>query len=390
MLAILDPFSGIAGDMMLGALVEVGLDRAWLSSLPERLSLADVKVRITQTERSHIACTKVDFDIPPQPHGRHIAQIAEIVRQSDAPELVKSRAIDAFNAIALVEGAMHGVPPEQVHLHEVGAVDAILDVVGSIWGLQLLGVERVHCGTISLGDGTVRAAHGVLPVPAPATLRLLAGHPVRMGPPGSGELVTPTGAALVRVLSEGPPPNTFVPVRDGFGAGTKELRGRPNALRIVLAEPVASHGSGLEYVILLATDIDDMTPEHIAVAADAIRGAGALDVVVSPVQMKKGRLGSRIEVLASPSDVNRLEQLLFSQTTTLGIRRTPIERATLHREEQKVRVLDHDVRLKIATLPNGQKRVKPELEDLKVVARLSGRPVAELAALALTLSEREK
>lgn len=389
MLAILDPFSGIAGDMVLGALVEVGLDAQWLHALPGRLGLDGIGVRVAKTERSHIACTKVDFDIPPQPHGRHIAQIAELVRNSDAPSTVKDRAMETFGAIATVEGAMHGVAPEAVHLHEVGAVDAILDVVGSIWGLEILGVERVYCGTVSLGDGSVRAAHGILPVPAPATLRLLAGHPVRMGPAGAGELVTPTGAALIRVLSEGPPPSAFIPRRDGYGAGTRELAGRPNALRIVLADPVTAVGSGLEYVILLATDIDDMTPEHIAAAADSLRGAGALDVVVSPVYMKKGRIGSRLEVLATPSDAERLEQVVFAETTTLGVRRTSLERTVLAREERRVRLLDHDVRLKVATLPDGQRRVKPELEDLKVIARVSGRPVAELAAMALKLSERE-
>lgn len=389
MIAILDPFSGIAGDMTLGALVDLGLEPGWLTALPDRLGLSGVQVRITQTERSHIACTKVHFDIPPQPHARHIAEISAIVTRSDAPDRVKSRALEAFDAIATVEGAMHGVDPAEVHLHEVGAVDAILDVVGSLWGFQLLGVERVYCGTISLGDGSVRTAHGMLPVPAPATLRLLTGHAVRMGPPGTGELVTPTGAALIRVLSEGPPPAAFVPRRDGFGAGTRELSGRPNVLRVILADPITTHGSGLEYIILLATDIDDMTPEHIAVSAEAIRGAGALDVVVSPVYMKKGRLGSRIEVLANPHDATRLEQALFAQTTTLGVRRTSIERAVLAREERSVRVLDHNVRIKIATLPNGERRVKPELEDLKELSRESGRPVAELAALALMLSERE-
>lgn len=389
MLAILDPFSGISGDMTLGALVELGLDQDWLVGLPGTLGLDGVGVRIAKTERNHISCTKVDFEIPPQPHGRHVAEIAELVRRSSAPNDVKGRAMDAFNAIATVEGAMHGVAPEEVHLHEVGAVDAILDVVGSIWGMQLLGVTRVHCGTISLGDGTVRAAHGVLPVPAPATLRLLTGHPVRMGPPGSGELVTPTGAALIRVMSEGPPPSSFIPRRDGYGAGTKQLAGRPNVLRIVLAEPLAAHGTGLEYIVLLATDIDDMTAEHIAIAADALRAGGALDVTVAPLYMKKGRLGSRVEVMAKPRDAERLEQMLFAQTTTLGVRRTPLERSVLVREERRVRVLDHDVRLKIAVLPNGQRRVKPELEDLKALSGVSGRPVAELAALALTLSERE-
>lgn len=389
MLGILDPFSGISGDMTLGALIDVGLDTEWLSALPGRLGLADVRVRIAKTERSHLACTKVDFDIPPQPHGRHLSEILEIVSRSEAPESVKMRATEGFLALATVEGAMHGADPEHVHLHEVGAVDAILDIVGAIWGFEILGVSRVHCGTISLGDGTVRAAHGRLPVPAPATLRLLAGHAVRMGPPGSGELVTPTGAALIRVLSQGPPPHTIIPRRDGYGAGTKELQGRPNVLRLILADAVAAHGTGLEYVVQLATDIDDMTPEHVAVAADVLRAAGALDVTVSPVYMKKGRLASRIEVLAQPHHASSLERVLFAQTTTLGVRRTAIERSVLTREERKVRVLDHDVRLKVSTLPNGERRVKPELEDLKKLALESGRPVAELAALALTLSERE-
>jgi uncharacterized protein (TIGR00299 family) protein len=360
-----------------------------LQALPHRLALDDVRVRVAKTERGHIACTKVDFEIPPQPHARHLAEIADIVTHSEAPETVKARATAAFRTLAAIEGAMHGVEPEEVHLHEVGAVDAILDIVGAIWGFEMLGISRVHCGTISLGDGSVRAAHGTLPVPAPATLRLLEGHTVRMGPPGSGELVTPTGAALIRVLSAGPPPQTIIPRRDGYGAGTKELPGRPNVLRLILADAVPAHGSGLEYVVQLATDIDDMTPEHIAVAAEALRTAGALDVTVSAVQMKKGRLGSRIEVLARAHDASRLEHALFAHTTTLGVRRVPIERAVLAREERRIRVLDHDVRLKVSTLPNGERRVKPELEDLKKLAVESGRPVAELAALALTLSERE-
>jgi uncharacterized protein (DUF111 family) len=199
--AILDPFSGIAGDMTLGAMLAVGLDPAWLRALPETLGLRDIRVDIQEVIRGEIVCQKVDFDIPPQPHGRHIAQIRELVAASGAPAAVRQRADAAFTAIATAEGEIHGMPADDVHLHEVGAVDAILDVVGVVWGLQQLGVEQVYCGTISLGDGTVKAAHGVLPVPAPATLKLLEGHPVRPGPENSGELVTPTGAAVVRRLS---------------------------------------------------------------------------------------------------------------------------------------------------------------------------------------------
>ncbi len=208
-IGILDPFSGIAGDMTLGALVDCGLDPAWLLALPGRLGLDGVSVRIRDVIRGELACKKVDFDIPPQPHGRHLSEIRSIVARSDAPPDVRARADAAFLAIATVEGAIHGVRPESVHLHEVGAVDAILDVLGSIWGFAMLGVDTVYCGPIALGDGTVESAHGTLPVPAPATLKLLEGLVVRPGPAGSGELVTPTGAALVRVLSAGRPPSAI-------------------------------------------------------------------------------------------------------------------------------------------------------------------------------------
>ena len=247
-IAILDPFSGIAGDMTLGALLQVGLDPEWLRALPGVLGLDDVGVEIREVIRGEIVCQKVDFDIPPQPHGRHIREIKQLVARSGAPERVRELADRAFMAIATAEGEIHGMPPEEVHLHEVGAVDAILDVVGVIWGLELLGVERVYAGTIALGDGTVRAAHGLLPVPAPATLKLLEGLPVRPGPEGSGELVTPTGAALVRVLSSGPPPAEYIPLRSGFGAGTKDFRGRANALRVILADEqrATRRGRGLD------------------------------------------------------------------------------------------------------------------------------------------------
>src|SRR6476660_4577604 len=255
--AILDPFSGISGDMTLGALIGVGLDPEWLRALPERMGLPQVGVDIREVLRGEIVCWKVDFDIPPQPHGRHIDQIRELVARSDAPAEVRERADRVFWSIAASEGEIHGLPPEQVHLHEVGAVDAILDVVGAIWGLSMLEVEDVRCGTIRTGDGTVRAAHGLLPVPAPATLKLLEGHVVQPGPEGAGELVTPTGAGLVRVLSAGPPPACYVPLRSGFGAGTKDFPGRANALRLILAELATEAGTaGIEEeVVMLACDV---------------------------------------------------------------------------------------------------------------------------------------
>src|SRR5215218_2933014 len=310
-IAILDPFSGISGDMTLGALVGVGLDPEWLRALPARLGLADVTVRIQDVLRGELACKKVDFDIPPQPHGRHIDDIRRLVAAAAVPEHVRRRADAAFTAIAVAEGAIHGMPPEQVHLHEVGAVDAILDVVGAVWGLAELGVEDVRCGVIRTGDGTVRAAHGVLPIPAPATLKLLEGHRVSPGPEGSGELVTPTGAGLVRELSTGAPPAEYVPRASGFGAGTKDFPGRANALRIVLADVDAATSAEREPVSLVSADLDDMSPEYLAAVADRVRAEGALDAVLSPVTMKKGRQGTRIEILCRPSDAARFESLLL-------------------------------------------------------------------------------
>ena len=384
--AILDPFSGIAGDMTLGALVHVGLDPDWLRALPPTLGLADVRVDIREVIRGEIVCQKVDFEIPPQPHGRHISEIRELVNRSGAPALVRERADATFTAIATAEGEIHGMPPEEVHLHEVGAVDAILDVVGVIWGLDQIGVEQVYCGPIALGDGTVKAAHGLLPVPAPATLKLLEGHPVRPGPEGSGELVTPTGAALVRTLSSGPPPLEYVPVRSGFGAGTKDFRGRANALRIILAD--VGDRSTREALVELVCDIDDMSAEYLAAAMERVRDAGALDVTVFAATMKHGRQGVRVEVLCRQPDVQRLEDLLLVETMTIGVRRRAVERRALDRGVMQITVLGHVIRAKVVTLPNGSRRAKPEFADVERVALATKRPLQDISRLATAEAER--
>jgi uncharacterized protein (TIGR00299 family) protein len=386
-IAILEPFSGISGDMTLGALLDVGLDPEWLRALPARLGLDGVEVRIQRVRRSEIACTKVDFDIPPQPHGRGIVEIRELVARAGVPDAVRERADAAFTAIAQAEGAIHGVAPERVHLHEVGAVDAILDVVGAVWGFAQLDVERIYCGPITLGDGSVQAAHGLLPVPAPATLKLLEGHPVRPGPEGAGELVTPTGAALVRVLSSGPPPASYVPLRSGFGAGTKDPRGRPNALRLTLAES-ARGAFDVESLVQLSTDVDDMDGEQLADVAERLRAGGALDVVLVPTLMKKGRPGTRIDVLSTPARARHLEDALFIHSSTIGVRRVNIERDALPRTEHTICVLDHEIRVKVVTLPTGARRAKAEHDDVARVAVATRRSVREIASLAREAAER--
>jgi pyridinium-3,5-bisthiocarboxylic acid mononucleotide nickel chelatase len=386
-IAILHPFSGISGDMTLGALISVGLDADWLRALPARLGLDGVTAEIRDVKRAGIACTKVDFAIPPQPHGRHLKHIRGILEKTDAPPDVKRRADAAFTLITEQEAAIHGTTVERVHLHEVGAVDAILDIVGSIWGFDLLGVSSIYCGPIVTGDGVVTASHGTMPVPAPATMKLLEGLRIKSGPDGAGELVTPTGAALVRVLSSGPEPACYVPQKSGFGAGTREFPDRANALRIVIAE-LAADGLRDEEVQILACEVDDMTPEYLAAAGDRLRGAGALDVVMQPVVMKKGRAGTRIEVLASPALADRLESLLFAETTTIGVRRLVMRRRALPRARRMVSVLGHEIAVKIVELDGGRRRGKPEFDDVQRVAEATGRSPQDIFWLASLEAER--
>ena len=398
-IAILDPFSGVSGDMFLGALLDAGLDEAFITSLPTTLGIDGVTVEVKTVSRGMIACKKVDFTIPPQPHGRHLKHIKAIVDATPAPDSVKEKAMRAFTLITECEAAIHGTTVERVHLHEVGSVDAILDIVGSIWGLEKLGVAHVFCGTIPLGDGFVDTAHGRMAVPTAATLRLLEGLPVRPGPEGSGELVTPTGAALVRVLSAGAAPGEYIPRASGFGAGTKDFKDRANALRLVLAdaddarvaraaawpgESGESLGSS-ETLVMLAADIDDATGEQIASFAETIRTSGALDVTLLSTMMKKGRPGTRIEVLCAVSESDRLERLLLSESTTIGVRRSVVTRRALPREQHEVHVRGETVRMKVVTLPDGRRRAKPEFEDVQRVAKTQARSVAEVAAEAVSL-----
>ena len=380
--------------MTLGALVSLGLDPEWLKGLSGRLGIEGVTTEIRDVKRAGIACTKVDFQIPPQPHGRHLKHIRQIIERSDAPERVKQRADAAFTLITEQEAAIHGTTVEKVHLHEVGAVDAILDIVGSIWGFELLGVSEIYCGAIRTGDGVVTAAHGTMPVPAPATMKLLEGHVIRPGPEGAGELVTPTGAALVRTLSSGPEPAAYVPRRSGFGAGTKEFSDRANALRIVLADLAgSSNGAGVgpleEEVHVLMCEVDDMSPEYLAAAVDKLRASGALDVVLQPVVMKKGRSGTRIEVLTSPSRTAELERMLLAETTSIGVRRSVMRRTALPRATGRVSVLGHDIAIKVVELPDGRRRAKPEFEDVQRVAVATGRSPGDIFWLASIEAERQ-
>jgi len=383
--------------MFIGALVDVGLDRGWLEKLPSVLGLEGVAVRIGDVQRSAVRCVKVDFDIPPQPHGRAVSEIHRLIDAVRVPEKVARLAHAAFEGIATIESEIHGVSPDDLHLHEVGAVDAILDIIGSIWGVEQLGIERVYNTRVALGDGTVKTAHGLLPVPAPATIRLLEGFSVRHGPAGSGELTTPTGAALLRVLSKGVPPHEYIPRRSGYGAGTRDIHAQLNALRIILGESAAEQHDHrhhhhehvhTEHLHVLSADIDDMSPEELAGAADVLRAEGALDVVLLHTTMKKGRLGTRVEALVQTTDLGRLEAKIFQQFTTLGVKTFDVVRNALQRESRLVRFDGRDIRVKVATLPDGSRRAKPEFDDLRRVAEETARPLAEIRSEVMKTLDR--
>jgi len=383
-IAILDPAAGISGDMTLGALLSLGVPASWLEELPKRLGLDGVTVTIRDAARCGVGCKQIEFSIPADRHGRHVGELLRLVERAPVSDWVKERAVRAFHLIGEAEGRVHGVPPEQVHLHEVGAVDAVLDIVGAIEGFERLGVDQgaIYSWPVAVGNGWIEAEHGTLPVPAPATAILLEGLEIAAGGPAEGEATTPTGAALLRVLSAGTPPGRWRLVRSGWGAGQRNPRQYPNALRILVAEQAAEAGR----VALLATDVDDMSPEYVEPLRQALTAAGALDVQTWPVQMKKGRPGFRVEVMAPEELAEQVTAALFRHSTTAGVRRWVAERATLPRRQVTVQLApDVSVRVKVLEQPDAGRdgvRLKPEYDDVLAAARALGRPPLEIARAA--------
>ena len=379
-IAIVDPAAGISGDMTLGALLSLGVPLEWLEGLPRRLGLDGVGVTARNVTRCGVGCRQIEFAIPEQPHGRHVGELIRLVEGAPLSGWVKERAVRAFQLIGEAEGRVHGVPAERVHLHEVGAVDAVLDIVGAVEGFEQLGVEAVYTWPVAVGTGWVEAAHGRLPVPAPATAILLEGLEVATGGPVEGEATTPTGAALLRVLAAGPPPGQWRLVKSGWGAGQRDPKHYPNALRLLVAELAAEAGR----VVLLATDVDDMSPEYVEPLRSALVTAGALDVQTWPVQMKKGRSGFRVEAVVPEELAEPVTAALFRHSTTAGVRRWTAERATLARRQVTVQLTpDVSVRVKVLERPDAEGvRVKPEYDDVVAAARALGRPALEVARVA--------
>jgi uncharacterized protein (TIGR00299 family) protein len=393
--AILDPAAGISGDMLLGALVDAGAPSTWLEALPARLGYDDVGVTISRVSRAAVAAAKVDFAIPgagdTDPHapsaehgghGTHVGQLLERIRQAPLTPWVREHALRAFELLAQAEARVHGTTPEAVHLHEVGATDAVLDIVGGVEGFEQLGVREIYHLPVAVGSGWVRAAHGTLPVPAPATGLLLEGLEVRQDGPVKGEATTPTGAALLRALSRGRPPTRWRLARSGWGAGTRDPEEYPNALRLMLGD-VAAEAGMLEVV---TTDLDDLSPEYLEPVRGAALAAGAVECFTWAVQGKKGRMALRVEALAPADRADAVIAALLRHSTTAGIRRSSTTRVTLPRYEVTVELAPGNrVRVKVWRGPDGP-RWKAEFEDVAAVASRLDRPAWRIAREAEALA----
>ena len=369
-------FSGIAGDMALGALVDAGADGDEVVELLERLPVGGWKLEFEPVLRCGLAATRARVHAEETTVHRTAGNITAMIEEADLPERVTRRALATFNALAVVEGRLHNRPPSQVHFHEVGAIDSIVDVVGTCAALEVLGIEEVHASSVATGTGMVRSAHGLIPVPAPATVGLLAGAPTH-GTDVPFELTTPTGAALlVATASSWGPMPAMVVEASGFGAGSRDLDGRPNVTQVVVGEPVATAEPG-QPVTLLEVNVDDATGETLAHAVAECLEAGAHDAWVTPIVMKKGRPAHVVSTLCDPSRVADVAAVLTAETGSLGVRGHTLERWPAARSMDEVEVGGERIGMKVTF-----GRAKVENDDAARAARRLGLPLREVISRA--------
>ena len=420
----LECFSGISGDMLLGALVDAGVPFNTLAETATALNV-DAHLEMRKVSSGGLAATKVDVLTPDSPgsshsHGDHaehthdahtheththehrhaphrpLSAIVEIIHSALLSEIVKERAIRAFQLLGEAEAAIHSISIEKVHFHEVGAVDTIVDIVCAAAGCEALGVDRWLCSPLNVGSGTVVCQHGTLPVPAPATLALLGDAPVyAAGPPM--ERVTPTGAAVLRMLDVTYAPLPAMRVKTtGYGAGGRETPGQPNLLRLLVGEEETASADEVEPIAVIEAVIDDSNPQVLAYVSELLLEAGAWDVYRSAVQMKKGRTGVQMTVLCAPKLLPRLRDLLFRETTTIGLRWRLENKLALQREFLEVGIEWGKVRIKIARWPNGKvANASPEYEDCRLLATLHSVPLKQVMQEAMrafdaTRTEKER
>lgn len=382
-----DCFGGVAGDMVLGALLDAGCPLETLAGVVERLSLPGVRLTAEKTRRHSLAATLAHVAVDPdsQTAHRHLPQITAIIDKAALPPRVAANAKAVFGSLARAEADVHGSSVNEVHFHEVGAADAIVDIVCACAGLDQLGVERVTCSPIPLGSGTVTCDHGVMPVPAPATAQLLRGVPIAASDEIS-ELTTPTGAALMTTLADqfGPLPEMTIS-GIGCGAGTREGKTRPNILRVFVGDTAGSDDADVDSVVVLETQLDDATGQTLARAAERLLEAGALDAYITPIIMKKGRPGQLLTALCRPRDADTLENVVFAETGAFGLRRRAARRTKLQRGFDTVETRFGKIRVKVGQHGGKVLRAWPEYDDCVAASTRTGTPLHDVQQEALRI-----
>jgi uncharacterized protein (TIGR00299 family) protein len=381
--AYFDCFSGISGNMILGALMDLGLDTDELKARLSRVPIGDYSISATRVLKQGISATYVDVVSRGGGESRTLEDITRTIEGSDLDPWVKAKGCEVFARLAEAEARVHGHGGDDTrHLHEVGASDTIIDVVGGLVGLRTLGIEEIGSSPVNLGGGVVECSHGWLPVPAPATAELVKGVPV-YGSGARGELTTPTGAAMIGVVATRFGPMPAMEVQGvGYGAGRMDLD-TPNVLRVFLGrtgEDVGERHPATEPIVVLETDIDDMNPQLYDHVMSNLFEAGALDVLLTPVQMKKNRPGTLVTVVTCREDAERLVGVLFSETSTLGVRVAEMRRRTLPRSSRTVNTRFGRIRVKVAERGGGLRSMAPEYDDCSRAAKRFGVPISEVCA----------
>jgi len=390
----IDAFSGASGDMFLGALVDTGVPLSTLEKGLKALKIKGYRLREQQVIRNNLRATKVGVDIQKGfTKPLSLAIIKKTLTNSRLPNAIRRQALQTFQLIAEAEGTVHGKSPGRVHFHEVGVIDSLVDIVGTLLGLAHLKVTTVSCSPINLGAGTISTAHGLLPVPGPAVAQMSNGIPVFSNGPAL-ELTTPTGMALIKTLSQNCRTLPLLtPHTIGYGAGSADPEGWPNVLRLFLGEEESESPVTSERIIQLETNIDDMNPQLYDQMMTHLFKAGALDVTLTPTMMKRNRPGTIVSVVAWPKDLQVLSTILLSETSTLGVRVQELSRAVVPRRVKPVRLPQGSVRMKIADLGNGQVKITPEYRDCAALAERTKQPVQtiiDLARQAFTQTNKSK
>jgi pyridinium-3,5-bisthiocarboxylic acid mononucleotide nickel chelatase len=384
-IAYFDCFAGAAGDMIAAAMLDAGLEADFLRSQIATLGIEGLTIEISETHRCGQRGTTFKPIAPHQHHHRHLSDIVAMIEAGGILPAAKKTAIEIFNTLARAEAAVHGTTPDHVHFHEVGAVDSIVDVVSAAVGYHALGIGKVYASTLSVGGGTIKAAHGMMPAPAPATMEILRekGAPVKAGPQEM-ELLTPTGAAILATLVESftsLPPMTVSAI--GCGAGTYNSEKFPNIVRLFLGEALSPENENADTVCLLEANIDDVTGEVLGGTMEAMLAAGALDVYTTPIGMKNSRPAVMLSVICRPADVDMLQGILFAEGLTFGIRRQTMQRTKLQRSFVKVETKFGPIAVKKGMLNGRMVNAKPEFADCSAAARKYGVPLREVQAAAM-------